>query len=47
MPLLLSWQLDESEMMKLTKEPWIKATSELQYVFLHHLPSPLLRRRGR
>ncbi|KZV70637.1 DUF298-domain-containing protein [Peniophora sp. CONT] len=30
MPLLLSWQMDETEMMKLTKEHWIKATGELQ-----------------
>ncbi|VDC07822.1 unnamed protein product [Peniophora sp. CBMAI 1063] len=30
MPLLLSWQLGEDEMMKLTKDKWVKATAELQ-----------------
>ena len=32
MPLLLSWQLDETEMMKLTKDRWIRVTGELQCV---------------
>lgn len=33
LPMILSWQLDAQEMLKITKDEWLKGTASLKCVF--------------